>query len=407
MALLPGVAGHPPGKEEIALINRRLASVCCGFAAAVTVAGLTAGSAAADTSAPTATQYPVSGTTHIHRANADLTLGPGTLATLYQQGNGSFYGGRLTLPSATLSFTEGGNAVSATIGFNESTTMTGTVSGSGAVTVSTQQALSVSSLTVAGQSVSVGTSCQTVKPVTITARSASGFSLTDGGTMTASYAISPFGNCGVQGDQVLNGALPGPFNSASLTLGPAQNLTIAPGNDDILPVFYPFNGTTHIHRGNSDVTLGPGTLYAMASLHDGGVYGGDLSLPPGSGSTTLHGQAVSVTTAFNQVGPISGTLSLSSGAVTSTANEILQVTNLTVGGKNIPVPASCQTVRPVVIHAATTSGFNVLEGGTLAAPSYYIPPFVGCGQATNIVNQVLPGPGNSLDLTLGAATVFP
>jgi hypothetical protein len=260
---------------------------------------------------------------------------------------------------------------------------------------------------VAGQSVAVGKLCQTIKPVKLTAHSAAGFSLTGGGNLTASYAILPFENCGVQGDEVLNGGVPGPSNTASLTLGPAANS--APGlvNDDILAGQYPFNGTTHIHRSGADVTLGPGTLYTIVSLHDGGVYGGDLSLPPGTGTATLHGKTVSLTAAFNQVGPISGTLNLQTGAVTSTALETLQVTSLTVNGQNIAVPATCQTVRPVVIHAATTAGFSVLLGGTLAAPSYYIPAFVHCGQAGTIVNKALPGPRNSLDLTLGRLRVFP
>lgn len=95
------------------------------------------------------------------------------------------------------------------------------------------------------------------------------------------------------------------------------------------------------------------------------------------------------------------------GAVSSTAHETLQVTSLTVNGQNIPVPATCQTVKPLVIHAATTAGFSVLLGGTLAAPSYYIPAFAPCGRAEAIVSRVLPGPGDSLDLTLGNLSTFP
>lgn len=388
-------------------MKRRLTGISCAFAAALAVAGLTAGLAAADTTPPTATEYALSGTAHIRMANADMTLGPGSLETLYPQGSPAFFGGRLTLPTATLSFTEDGIPASATIGFNEMSPLTGTVSSSGAVSVTTQQTLTVTSLSVAGQGVAVGTTCQTIKPVKLTADSAAGFSLTSGGNLTAQYAIPPFENCGVQGDQVLNGGIPGPSNTASLTLGPAENPTIGEANDVILAGQYPFNGRTQIHRSGATVTLGPGTLYALVSLRDGGVYGGDLSLPPGTGTAILQGKTVSMTAAFIQVGPISGTLNLQTGAVTSTARETLQVTSLTVNGQNIPVPATCQTVKPVVIHAATTAGFSVLLGGTLAAPSYYIPAFTGCGQAEAIVSKALPGPGNSLDLTLGKLSVFP
>jgi hypothetical protein len=394
-------------KEEIALMNRRLASISGAFAVAVAVAGLTAASAGASTAAPTATEYPASGTAHIHKADANMTLGPGGLETLYPAGSSFFYGGRLTLPNSTLSFTEGGNAVTATVAFDQTTPLTGTVSSSGAVSITAPQTLTVTKLSVAGSSVAVGTTCQTIKPVQLTATSAAGFSLTSGGNLTARYAIPPFENCGTQGDTVLNAAVPGPANTATLTLGPGANSTPGTNNDDILAGVYPFNGSTLIHRSGATVTLGPGDLYALPSVHDGGVYGGDLVLPPGSGTATLHGKTVTITAAFIQVGPISGTLNLQTGAVASTAQETIQVTNVTVNGQNVPVPATCQTVKPVVIHAATTSGFNVLQGGTLEAPSYKIPAFTGCGQATKIVAQGLPGPGNSLTLTLGALSVFP
>lgn len=415
------MASRPPGwqaisvKEEVALMNKRMASISSAFAAAVAVAGLTAGPAAADTAAPVATEYTLlSGTTHIRMAHADMALGPGSLETLTVPGDPTLYGGRLTLvpgfgatTTTTLSFTEGGNPVSATMKIAPVGPLSGSVSTDGTVSVKTKQTLTVTALTVAGQSVDIGSACQSIKPFSLNAQSAAGFSLTGGGTLTAHYAIVPFENCGPQGDTVLNGGIPGPGNTASLTLGPAANSTPGANNGTILAGQYPFNGTTTIHRSGAVVTLGPGNLYAIPSLSDGHVNGGFLALPPGSGTATLHGKTVSITTAFIQVGPISGTLSLSTGAVTSTARETLQVTNVTVNGQNIPVPATCQTVRPVVIHAATTSGFSVILGGTLEAPSYYIPAFTGCGQAGNIVSKALPGPGNKLDLTLGQIQVFP
>jgi hypothetical protein len=384
-------------------------------AAAVVVAGLTAGPADASTSPPTATEYALTGTTHIRMAHANMALpGPGSLETLSVPGDPNFYGGRLTLTptlssasTTTLSFTEGGNAVTATIHIAQVGPLTGSVSTDGTVTVNTQQTLTVTSLSVAGQSVAVGTACQSIKPFSLNATSTDGFSLTDGGTLTARYAITPFANCGLQGDTVLNGGIPGPSNTASLSLGPATNSAPGFANNTILAGQYPFNGTTTIHRSGAVVTLGPGTLYALVSLEDGAVSGGDLALPPGTGTATLHGKTVSLTAAFIQDGPISGNLNLQTGAVTSTARETLQVTNLTVNGQSIPVPATCQTVKPVVIHAATTSGFNVLRGGTLEAPSYYIPPFANCGSARPFVNKALPGAGNKLDLTLGSLTTFP
>jgi hypothetical protein len=47
---------------------------------------------------------------------------------------------------------------------------------------------------------------------------------------------------------------------------------------------------------------------------------------------------------------------------------------------------------------------NVLNGGTLAG-TYTIPPFAHCGLATFLINLTLPGPGNTISLTLGAGSL--
>ena len=49
---------------------------------------------------------------------------------------------------------------------------------------------------------------------------------------------------------------------------------------------------------------------------------------------------------------------------------------------------------------ASQPGFNVLKGGNLAG-SYTLPAFANCGLATLLIDVTLPGPNNTISLTLG------
>jgi hypothetical protein len=52
---------------------------------------------------------------------------------------------------------------------------------------------------------------------------------------------------------------------------------------------------------------------------------------------------------------------------------------------------------------SSQAGFNALSGGTVSG-TYTIPKFTHCLLATALINLTLPGPGNTITLTLGAPT---
>jgi hypothetical protein len=60
----------------------------------------------------------------------------------------------------------------------------------------------------------------------------------------------------------------------------------------------------------------------------------------------------------------------------------------------------CRTATPAVIDLHSAPEFNPLEGGDLIAPNYTIPQFKDCNLATGILNGLIPGPDNTLSLTL-------
>jgi hypothetical protein len=183
---------------------------------------------------------------------------------------------------------------------------------------------------------------------------------------------------------------------------PALASPAAP-SDTTVSVSYPVTGNTFIKAIGSTIDLGPGTLSTTADLTTSTLTG-MLTLPAATGSFKELGLVpVTATTEMIQDGTATGTVDFSTNAVTTTATDTIRLTSLKVAGLPIPVGPSCQT-SPATITVSSQAGFNVLNGGTLSG-SYTIPPFAHCGLATLLINLTLPGPGNTISLTLGKGTL--
>ena len=174
----------------------------------------------------------------------------------------------------------------------------------------------------------------------------------------------------------------------------------------VLKVRYPVNGSTFIKAPNATVTLGPGALRSRVNLSNGNVTA-SLNLPPATGSFTELGLVpVTATVTFVQDGPTTGKVDLNTGAVTTMSNITLQITSLSVSGLPVPVGPACESATPASVSLASQPGFSIVNGGTVSG-TYTIPPFAGCGLITPVLNLTIPGPGNTISLTLGKAHVIP
>jgi hypothetical protein len=174
-------------------------------------------------------------------------------------------------------------------------------------------------------------------------------------------------------------------------------------SDSIVSVSYPVTGSTFIKAIGSTIDLGPGTLSTTADLTTSTLTG-TLTLPPATGSFKELGLVpVTATTEMIQDGTATGTVNFTTNAVTTTATDTIKLTSLKVAGIPILVGPSCET-SPTTITVSSQAGFNVLNGGTLSG-TYTIPPFAHCGLATLLINLTLPGPGNTISLTLGKGTL--
>jgi hypothetical protein len=175
-----------------------------------------------------------------------------------------------------------------------------------------------------------------------------------------------------------------------------------------LKVTYHATGTSTIASTGSKVKLGPSTL--SISLHRDGTFTATLPLPPVQTSFKAAGLLpTTATVSFVPKGKVTGSLKAGKRTVvTSVAKDYLHLSNVKVAGVDQMVGDSCQTVKPVVLHVATPAGksFNLDKGGALAG-TFSIGDFAGCGtnpitEALNnaLINQLVPGDGNKISLTL-------
>ncbi len=195
------------------------------------------------------------------------------------------------------------------------------------------------------------------------------------------------------------------FTSAAVAgvAGLGASLGASPASaDSTISLTYPVSGSTYINAIHTSIPLGPGTLAATADLTTSAITG-SVSLPAATGSFSELGFVpVTATTEFIENGQTTGTLE-SSGGITATSHITLKLTSLKVAGIPVPVGNSCETATPATIPLASQPGFNALSGGAVSG-TYTIPRFTHCLLATPLINLTLPGPGNTITLTLGAAT---
>jgi hypothetical protein len=171
-----------------------------------------------------------------------------------------------------------------------------------------------------------------------------------------------------------------------------------------LSATYPINGVSHIASNDSDLPLGPGSLQATVNL-DSGALTASVSLPPATGNFKELGFIpVTATVELTEAEPTTGTLDINTGAMQSTSHMNLRLTRLTIAGLPALVGSRCQTERPAEIPLTSQPGFSVLRGGEVSG-TYTIPKFEHCLLNTALINLTIPGPGNTLTLTLGPAVL--
>lgn len=196
-------------------------------AAALGSAGLVAAGVLVATGGPASAagaikvKYKISGSTFLAGPMASLALGPGTLsAKVTETGKIS---ATLSLPPATGSFKQFGVVpVTATAKLINDGPTTGTVNlKTGVVRSTSKITMQITSLTVAGLPIPVGTRCETSSPVVVSLKSQKGFNILNGGKVAGSYTIPKFSHCGLA-TLLINLTIPASGNTLTLKLGKAK-----------------------------------------------------------------------------------------------------------------------------------------------------------------------------------------
>ncbi|SFP51667.1 hypothetical protein SAMN05421810_102818 [Amycolatopsis arida] len=189
---------------------------------------------------------------------------------------------------------------------------------------------------------------------------------------------------------------------ASAVAGLAAALVAAAGPASAaappLELTYTVAGTTHIAKTDSDVELGPGTFTAAVDVATGDLTG-QLDLPKTTTTFKVLG-FVEVTSdvEFVPAGPATG--KIVSGKVNVETPLNVRLSNVrTLGLPFPPVGENCATGTPVRIALESGPDFNPLRGGKMSG-TYEIPEFADCGLATPLINTLVPGPGNTLEIDL-------
>ena len=209
-------------------MSKAMRSTWARRTAALGAAGMVAASALVATAgqATAATfikaKYKVTGSTFLAGPNASVRLGPGTLSAKVNVGTGNLKA-TLSLPPATGSFKQGGVVpVTATTKFiNDGPTIGKVNVNTGAVRTTSKVILQITSLTVAGVPMQVGSRCETASPVVVNLKSLKGFNPLNGGKVSGSYTIGKFSHCGLA-TLLINQAVPASGNTITLTLGKAK-----------------------------------------------------------------------------------------------------------------------------------------------------------------------------------------
>ena len=201
-------------------VARRAAAV--GSAGLIAAGALVAAGGPASAATFIKAKYKISGSTFLAGPMATLKLGPGTLSAKVNASTGKVTA-TLKLPPATGSFKQFGIIpVTATASLINDGPTTGKVNlSNGKVSTTSKITMQITSLTVAGLPIPVGTQCETANPVVVSLKSQKGFSILGGGKVAGSYTIGKFSHCGLA-TLLINLTIPASGNTITLKLGKAK-----------------------------------------------------------------------------------------------------------------------------------------------------------------------------------------
>jgi hypothetical protein len=193
----------------------------------------------------------------------------------------------------------------------------------------------------------------------------------------------------------------------------AQPASAFPPGDAVYAFNYKVVATTHIQRANLTLTTPPGVFKGAIDLNTGQLKG-SISLPNVTFTQSEAGVGlVTATSATVATKPVTGHVNLGTFKVTSTSSFNIHIVTMYPATPALPLPIpvpvpkvnlvgdSCTTVSPITV---TMSGIASLGSPSTFKGVFSIPDFTNCQAMTTVINQQIPGPGNTFSATASPAS---
>jgi hypothetical protein len=196
------------------------------------------------------------------------------------------------------------------------------------------------------------------------------------------------------------------FGPATLIAQPASAF---PKGDPVYTFKYKVIATATIPKAGITLSPPPGLFQGGIDLATGALKG-SIQIPNTTFTQSEAGIGlVTATAAMEQLKPVTGHVNIGTFKVSATSVFNIHILTMYPATPQLPklpialpipialppinlVGSSCMTSTPVTV---TMSGKANLGGASKFSGTFTIPPFANCGLMTTVVNQEVPGPGNT------------
>ncbi|MGO9876520.1 MAG: hypothetical protein ACLPVY_22315 [Acidimicrobiia bacterium] len=186
----------------------------------------------------------------------------------------------------------------------------------------------------------------------------------------------------------------------------AQPASAFPPGDALYTFKYKVVATTFIKKADLTLTTPPGVFQGAIDLNTGQLKG-SIALPNVTFTQSEAGVGlVTATSATVSTKPVTGHVNLANFKVTTTSTFNIHIVTMYPDTPSVPLPVpvpkvnlvgdSRTTVAPISV---TMSGKASLGSSSTFTGSFTIPDFQNCQAMTTVINQEIPGPGNTFSAT--------
>jgi hypothetical protein len=182
-----------------------------------------------------------------------------------------------------------------------------------------------------------------------------------------------------------------------------------PTSHTVFGFHYKVVASTHIKKMNQTITTPPGGIFDGEADFDTSQIRGKITLPPIKFTFSQAGVPLATATAqIVSAKPITGKINLNNFRVTTTSVFNMRIISAYAATPSVPgvgalplppvnlVGNKCTTEKPISV---TMSGIAKIGAKTTFSGAFTIPKFKTCSVMTPILNQLVPGPGNTFTAT--------